>query len=243
MRFGDCFSVTADVVAADALISDPPYGITACEWDHAPPLDDLRTLVERACKPEAVLCLFAAQPFTTDLIHAWRRWFRYDMVWCKRRVTGYLNANRMPLKQHESILVFGRVRKGATYHPQKRPGKPYVSTGARPCAVYRNRVRVTTVNTGDRHPTSLLEYDEGGHEKVHPTQKPAALMEHLVRSYTEPGELVFDPFAGSATTAIACLRSGRRFVGCESNRANFRAAVRRLTEEVRRGVPNGAIAQ
>jgi hypothetical protein len=231
LRNGDSLRDAGDISDVDAMISDPPYGIIDCEWDDAPSAEQLGRLATATCKPCAVICLFAAQPFTTELVHGLRKWFRYDLVWMKHRVTGFLNANRMPLKQHESILIFGRVKKDAFYCPQKSRGKPYRADNRKPCEIYRNHKRVPSVNLGDRHPTSVLRFDESQIGRIHPTQKPVALMEHLVRSYSREGELVFDPFAGSGSTAVACRRANRRFIGYEKDAKNFAAAVKRLKAE------------
>jgi len=226
----DCFDFLAGCPAGafSAVVTDPPYGSTDCRWDKPFDLARWWQLVDRATSPAAVVASFAAQPFATNLINSNRKAFRYELVWKKTRPVGFLNANRQPLRDHELIVVFCRRPGRSIYHPQKTPGKPYHTKNHGKANVYARHERCETINHGDRHPRSVLAIDEPGRGRWHPTQKPVALCEWLVRSYTSPGDTVVDPFAGSCSTALACLASGRRFVGCERDPKNFRRAVERL---------------
>jgi site-specific DNA-methyltransferase (adenine-specific) len=227
----DCFDFlqAAPAHSYAAVVTDPPYGSTDCRWDRPFDLVQWWQLVEAATAPAGVVASFAAQPFATNLIHANRRAFRYELVWRKNRPVGFLNANRQPLRDHELILIFCRQPGRSIYHPQKTPGKPYhVKNNTGKASVYRHHRRRETINHGDRHPRSVLAIDEPERGRWHPTQKPVALCEFLVRSYTGPGDIVLDPFAGSGSTALACLAAGRRFVGCERDPENFARAVERL---------------
>lgn len=234
LHHSDCFAFLEHrpELQFAAVVTDPPYGSTDCAWDKCCDLDAWWKLINQATPPTAVVASFAAQPFATDMINSNRRGFRYELVWEKTRAVGFLNANRQPLRAHELILVFCRRPGSSVYHPQKTKGKPYkVVNHGGSCRVYARHVRRASVNHGDRHPRSVLAIDEPGRGRWHPTQKPVALCEWLVLSYSNAGDTVFDPFMGSASTAVACARTGRRFVGCERDPENFERAVERLRLE------------
>jgi site-specific DNA-methyltransferase (adenine-specific) len=215
--------------AVDAVIVDPPYGTTDLAWDTAPQLAPWWAQVHRVTKETGVIAVFTAQPFTSAVIGTNRKNYRYELIWSKTRPTGFLDANRRPLRSHENILIFARRMRGSTYHPQKTPGRPYhARRSGRRCAHYRQSKTVETVNRGDRHPWSVLTFphDVGG---MHPTQKPLALVEWLVRSYTDPGDVVLDCYMGSGTTGEACALNGRGFIGVERDAEYFRFARHRIT--------------
>ena len=228
---GDCFSVLPKLeVELDAVISDPPFGITDCDWDCAIPLDTFWAMVEGCTKQSANVVLFGCGKFTVDLVNSKRKWYRYDLVWQKSKKLGFLNANLMPMRSHESILVF--IRPGffreSTYNPQKTFGgrKPGITTRNHRSSVYRDKGEFTHVTDGTVHPCSVLAFkSELG---LHPTQKPLALMEFLVRSYTNEKDIVIDPFMGSGTTGLACVKTGRTFIGIERKKEYFDIACQRL---------------
>lgn len=231
---GDCFSLFGTLAdgSIDCVITDPPYGSTACAWDHRIALDKFWPEVWRVLKPAGVVVSFAAQPFATDLIVSARKQFRYELVWLKAKKVGFLNANLQPLRQHELMLVFCRRPKQSTYNPQLVAGKPYRSTtmdiGHGVYKGQRGNPDVVRVNHGTRHPTSVVQLNDFGGKRIHPTQKPEDLCRWLVRTYSQPGEVVLDPFAGSAATGAACILEGRCFLGFERDPANFAAAAARL---------------
>lgn len=224
-------ALLAEVNEAACCITDPPYGATDLAWDQQPDLATLGEAIGRAVIPAATIVLFAAQPFATEAIVAWRSWFRYDLVWEKPAPVGFLNAKRKPLRAHELMLVFQRATKGATYNPQFTFSTPYHVTRHRGTGIYGKQRDVTASTSADgrRYPRSVLKFGESRSALIHPTQKPLALVRWLVRAFTHPGELVIDPYVGSATTAAACLLEGRRFIGAEIDRTYFRRAVARLT--------------
>lgn len=225
---GDCLEVMAGLPdnSVDMILCDLPYGTTACAWDSVIPFDALWKQYKRIAKRNAAIVLTCAQPFTTALISSNMTDFRYDLKWIKNHGTGFLNANRMPLRAHEDIAVFYRTL--PTYNPQKTPGKPYKTSGSSPSDAYGAHAPVTTENTtGGRHPLSWREFARDK-EKMHPTQKPVALMEYLVRTYTNPGDVVLDNCMGSGTTGIACLNSGRVFVGIEKDEKYFQICKERM---------------
>jgi len=203
----------------DLILTDPPYGVTDCAWDKRPDLAFMWSEFNRILKERGAAVVMATQPFATDLIAANRKHFRYDLIWAKSNPVGFLNAKRMPLRQHELVLVF--YKKLPVYNPQMLPAAHRVARArsskdglARP-GVYA-AYKVIAHESHARHPTSLLPVDkDGAGEGRHPTQKPLSLFEYLVRSYSNPGALVFDPFMGSGTTAVAAKRTGRHFIGAE----------------------------
>jgi site-specific DNA-methyltransferase (adenine-specific) len=230
LYFGDCFDVLPKLNGEfDAVISDPPFGITACDWDIPIPLDSFWKMVESQTKQAANVVLFGCGKFTVDLVNSKRKWYRYDLVWHKSKKVGFLNANLMPMRNHESILVFTRpgFSKAATYNPQKSSGgRVGVLTKNSSSSVYRDKSGYTRVSDGTVHPCSILSFsNESGQ---HPTQKPLALMEFLVKSYSNERDVVIDPFMGSGTTGVACANKGRAFIGIESNKQYFEIACERI---------------
>ena len=213
-----------------AVLTDHPYGSTDCAWDQRVDLAAWWREVDRVTMETAVVASFAAQPFATDLINSNRRAFRYELVWDKVLPVGFLNANRQPMRVHELLLVFCRRPSGSIYNPQKRPGKPYVMRKrADRGSVYRAHGAHLTVNTGTRHPLSILRFAKpNARDRIHPTEKPLALCEWIVKSFTRPGCTVLDSFMGSASFGEAALKNGRRFIGIERDPTIFRTAAARL---------------
>jgi site-specific DNA-methyltransferase (adenine-specific) len=213
LYLGDTFDILPELdIVADSVISDPPYGITAHHWDKAPPLDTMWNLFESKSKENANYVLFCAGGFTIDLVNSKRTWYRYDLCWVKNNKTGFLNAALMPLRNHENILVFGKPghQKTATFNPIE----------------------------GAIHPSSAFKFDHdrgNGQQgmNLHPTMKPLLLMCYMISLYSNPGDLILDPFAGSGTTGAAAIRANRRFIGIEKERKFFDIACQRLEEAMR----------
>jgi site-specific DNA-methyltransferase (adenine-specific) len=214
----------------DLILTDPPYGVTACSWDKRPDIDLMWREFNRIIKPNGAIIITATQPFATEVINANRKFFRYDLVWVKNAPVGFLNANRMPLRQHELLLVF--YKKLPAYHPQKVPGKIYKhKAGTHSSAVY-NQITTSASESAERYPTSVLHFSrDTGPGKKHPTQKPKALFEWVVKSYTEKGCLVFNPYMGSGTTAISAISTGRDFIGFETDLGYYSMAMGRIEAE------------
>jgi site-specific DNA-methyltransferase (adenine-specific) len=231
---GDCYSVLPKLkVEADTIISDPPYGITACEWDEGLLLPMFWDMVNNHSKMSANIVLFATGCFMIDLINSKYFWYRYDLIWSKNNKVGFLNSGKQPLRSHEHILVFGRPgeKNKATYNPVKTEGRPYVRVQSNKGGVYPERSYVTD-SDGTRHPGSVLQYD---HDKtqlgnIHPTLKPLELMKYLVQTYSNKKDVVIDPFMGSGTTGVACRQLGRRFIGIEREKGFFDIAIQRIKE-------------
>ena len=235
---GECLERLAGVEDAtvDAVMADLPYGTTACAWDRVIPFEPLWAEYRRALKPKGAVILTACQPFTTDLINSNRKWFRYEMVWDKAMATGFLDANRRPMRGHENVLVFARGL--TTYNPQFERGRPYrqVHRG-RKCETLGDKkallVDYVTENDGRRYPRTILRFpNSNARGKAHPTQKPVDLFRWLVRTYTHPGELVLDNTMGSGTTGVAAILEDRRFLGIERDAGYFDHAVRWIGEAV-----------
>lgn len=230
---GDCLELLPHVPAGsvDMILTDLPYGVTDCAWDKKLPIEPLFKEFRRVLKQGGCMALTATQPFATDLINAGRDIFRYDIIWDKVAPVGFLNANKMPLRRHELVLVF--YDRLPTYNPQFGMGRPYSKSSSRKTkpGVYRTITAKTTAkNDGRRYPTSILEIprETGKGKLFHSTQKPVALFELLIRTYTQPGELVLDACLGSGTTALACVRSGRRYIGIEKERQYIEVTKRRI---------------
>lgn len=231
---GDCLALLPSLGSAtvDAVITDPPYGVTDNAWDRAPPLVEWWQQIRRVMTTPAVAAVFCQQPFTTNLIVSNRHEWRYELVWHKPRPTGFLQSKLRPLRCHEHVQIFCRRPMQATYNPQMGTGKPYRMKRRTPSTNYRARCAETvTESSGQRYPRSVLQFTNPLHKGGHPTQKPLALLEWLVLTYTRPGDLVCDPYFGSGTTAAACLKHGRRFVGFERDERYFEMAVQRLQGE------------
>ncbi|WP_107971357.1 DNA-methyltransferase [Neisseria elongata] len=230
LQHGDCLDLLPKLAdnSIDLIVTDPPYGMTVNSWDKKPDLPRLWSELHRVGKENAAFVMFAAQPFATDLIQSNRKHFRYDLVWQKTMAVGFLNANRMPLRSHELMLVF--YRHPPVYFPQKTVGKPYRSQiKARRPGNYGGFNASMIINHGDRHPLSVWKYGIDA-DKYHPTQKPVALLERLIKSYSREGDTVLDCFMGSGSTGIACLNTNRRFIGMELDGKYFQAASKRIAE-------------
>ena len=228
LRHGDCLEVMADLpdASVDMILCDLPYGTTACKWDTVIPFEPLWAHYRRIAKKNAAIVLTASQPFTTALIASNMSEFRYDLKWCKTQATGFYNANRMPLRAHEDVAVFYRAL--PTYNPQKTDGKPYRIRRGSASDVYQGKDLHETVSGGSRHPLSWQVFRRDA-AKVHPTQKPVALMEYLIKTYTNAGETVLDNCAGSFTTGVACLNTGRNFIGIERDDHYFKIGSERIS--------------
>jgi len=215
----------------DLILCDLPYGLTQNRWDVRIPLEPLWAAMLRVTKPRSAIILTASQPFTSLLVMSQPRLFRYSLVWQKTSPTGFLNANRAPLRAHEDIVVF--YRRAPVYHPQKTNGHPRkVSTAShgRNSARSPNYGRYGPHNydSTERYPTSVLQFPHDRQRSaLHATQKPVALMEWLVRTYTDEGAVVLDPCMGSGTTGVACVRSRREFIGIDCDPAMMAVARER----------------
>lgn len=230
LYLGDCLDVlpTLPDKSVDMVLCDLPYGTTNCAWDSVLPLDRLWPEWLRVCRGAVVL--FAQTPFDKVLGASNLRHLRYEWVWEKTNATGFLNASRAPLKAHENVLVF--YERQPTYNPIKTTGHARKTSkgGGRPSSVYQDHATLERdYDSTERFPRSVLTFaSDKQRSKLHPTQKPVALCEYLIRTYTNPGAVVLDNCMGSGTTGVACLNTGRQFIGIENDPDFFAVAERRL---------------
>ena len=227
----------------DAVICDLPYGVLNGEseggsWDTIIPFEPLWAEYRRVCKPTAAIVLFAQGMFTADLMHSNPKMWRYNLIWKKGdRASGFLNANRMPLRNHEDIVIF--YDKLPTYNPQMRTGFPNHTRGhgggklKNGCYGKFDPWARSEVITTEKFPLSIIDIakEHDVNKQFHPTQKPVDLLRYLVLTYTNIGDIVLDNCMGSGTTAIACLKEKRHFVGFELNKEYFDKACKRIKAE------------
>jgi len=228
---GNCLDLMSDIddKSIDMILCDLPYGTTACKWDSVIPFEPLWAHYKRIIKNNGAIVLTASQPFTSVLVMSNIKMFKYCWVWNKAKAANYVNAKKQPLKIHEDIAVFC---KGNNYNPQKTIGKFRKKGGYtvnREVAVAQN----PTVSFNDTYyPKSILDFSVAGNKDstLHPTQKPVALFEYLIKTYTNEGELVLDNCAGSGTTAIACLKTNRNYILIEQETKYCDIANKRIAE-------------
>jgi len=231
---GDCLEVMKEIddKSIDMILCDLPYGITACKWDIIIPFEPLWTQYKRIIKDNGAIVLTASQPFTTKLINSNFEMFKYDLVWDKVCTRNFYLAKKRFLTSHENILVF--YQKQPTYNPQLREGAKgnFGIRSLKPSQIYGNKN--DNYNTCVGYPKSILTFrspinlDKDGN--LHPTQKPVALFEYLIKTYTNENELVLDNCIGSGTTAIACLQTNRNFIGIEIEPKYVEIANKRINE-------------
>lgn len=213
----------------DAVVSDPPYGTTQCQWDAVIPFEDMWAVIDRVLKPGGAVVLTACMPFTAALVMSRPSWFRHHWVWEKNKATGHLNAKRAPMRAHEDVLVF--CAKQPRFAPQMteghKPGNYAKRTAFTP--VYGAQRPTEYGGSTLRYPRSVQKFDivnNDDPEKWHKTQKPVDLFRYLVRTYTAPGDVVLDFACGSAAAGVAALAEGRSYIGIDDN-AEFASRARR----------------
>ena len=216
--------------SVDMILADLPYGTTRNKWDSIIPLDLLWEQYNRVIKDNGAIVLTAQTPFDKVLGCSNLKHLKYEWIWQKDAGTGFLNAKKMPLKDHENILVF--YKKPPTYNPQMRTGfKPYTTTKGHHGTNYGSDKGATTVSDGERYPLTTMKFSRDSN-KLHPTQKPVALFEYLIRTYTNENETVLDNVMGSGTTAIAALNTIRNYIGFEMDTNYFNLANERIEQHL-----------
>lgn len=228
---GDCFEVlkTIKPKSIDLIITDPPYGVTALEWDKKINIPVWWELIKPLLRSEnSLVIIFSQQPFSSQLIANNLKWFRYETIWYKNISSGFLNSGHRPLKSHENILFFSERIKNSTYNPQWGQGKPYTEVSQRSSNHYGNVAkRIVSSSDGRRYPKSVLEYPVD-QKQGHSTAKPVGLIEYLVKTYSNPGDTVLDSFLGSGTTAFVCAKTGRDCIGIEMNETYYKKSIERV---------------
>jgi site-specific DNA-methyltransferase (adenine-specific) len=226
---GNCITLLKDLKedSIDMILVDLPYGTTACKWDSIIPLELLWKEYNRVCKENGAMVFTSAQPFTTTLAQSNLKNLRYSLVWEKPNGTNPFQASIMPLKKHEDILVF--YRKLPTYNPQMVSGKAYkwnsTRSGGEAGSITQSK-ETPIDNKGTRYPSSVLHFKQ--ERGLHPTQKPVPLMEWLIRTYTNEGDVVLDNTMGSGTTGVACKNTNRKFIGMEQDTDYYNITKKRL---------------
>lgn len=237
LRFGDCLELMRDLpdASVDLILCDLPYGTTQCQWDAVIPWGALWLEYKRITKERGAIVLTAAQPFSSAAVMSNPNWFRYSWVWNKSHASNPLNAKKRPMARHEDILVFS-PRGMPRYNPQMRKVEPFKTRRGQKLESNKNisdhyGVRATqeSISSDEKYPTTDLYFSSGARFKSkHPTQKPVALMEYLIRTYTNEGDMVLDNCMGSGTTGVACVNTGRNFIGMEKEAKYFAIAYERI---------------
>lgn len=232
---GDCLELMGDIPdkSVDMVLCDLPYGTTACKWDVVIPFDQLWTHYKRLLKPEGVAVLFGTEPFSSHLRLSNLKQYKYDWVWDKVTARGHLVAKKRPMQQTEYISVFG----GTKYYPQmvKRPPD---KIEVRKTTEYKRTEIMGGENSGapknkvydEWYPKNIIVQSNAGSsvKSIHPTQKPVPLLEYLIKTYTQEGEVILDNCMGSGSTGIACINTGRQFIGMEKDETYFELAKERI---------------
>jgi len=228
---GDCLDVMRGIedASVDMVCTDPPYGTTACKWDSVIPFEPMWAQLKRIVKPNGAIVLMASQPFTSALVMSNVKMFRYCWVWEKNKATGHLNAKKQPMNSYEDVVVF--YAKQVVYNPQMGQGIAYsnnhVAGDQGDC--YGETKGSSVQNVTTRYPRRNIEFPVDIKAEFHPTQKPVALMEYLIRTYTNEGETVLDFTMGSGTTGVACKNLSRSFIGIEKDEGYFKIAEERIS--------------
>ena len=225
----DCLNAMAKLSdkSIDFILTDPPYGTTDCKWDSIIPFEPMWKQLKRIIKDNGCIALFGSEPFSSHLRLSNLDWFKYDWYWNKKQGTGFLNAKKYPLKNIEIISIF--CKKPHKYNPQMRTGKPYTIKKGGGTQVYHKDSEpvIITVNKGYRYPLTLLEFNRDK-SRIHPTQKPVALLEYLIKTYTYENDIVLDFTMGSGSTGVACKNTNRDFIGIELDQNYFNIAKERI---------------
>ena len=244
---GDCIERMKEIDAGsvDMVLTDPPYGTTACKWDTIIDLDAMWEQLKKVVKPNGAIVMTAGQPFTSALVMSNPDWFKYCWVWEKSRSTGHVHAKNKPMKKHEDVVVFSdgttvhasQSSRRMTYNPQGlraveresyRPSRG--ERGSDVVGSLRPSHRKSYKVTQENYPKSVVFFpSEHNVGAFHPTQKPVALMEYLIKTYTNEGDTVLDFTMGSGTTGVACVNTGRNFIGIELDPYYFAIAEQRIT--------------
>ncbi len=225
---GDCLEAMGKMPpgSVDMVLCDLPYGVTANAWDKPLPLDALWAAHNRVVKSTGAIVLHAQEPFTAKLITSNLQAFRCKWIWYKSQISGFLNAKIRPLRDCEDIVVF--YRKQCTYNPQMTHGPAHLRSGHGGTSnYYRTKGADASVAT-EYYPRQLLDFPAARVKGGHPTQKPVALLEYLIRTHTNPGQTVLDNCMGSGSTGVACINTGRDFIGIELDERYYSMAKRRI---------------
>lgn len=237
---GNCLELMKTIPdgSVDLILTDPPYGTTACKWDSVIPFEPMWEQLKRIIKPNGAIVLFGSQPFTSKLICSNIKMFKYEWVWEKSH-GAFATAKIMPLKRHENVLVFAIEK--CNYYPQMvsvenprdRRKEGYIKNNARSSENSATNPKIKfqyahDYNPKKQNPKSIIRYSNPSTGRLHPTQKPVALLEYLIKTYTQDGETVLDFTMGSGSTGVACVNTNRKFIGIELDEKYFQIAKERI---------------
>lgn len=231
LMLGDCLDRMKEIESGtvDMILCDLPYGTTCCSWDAVIPFELLWVEYERVIKPNGAIVLFSAQPFTAVLACSNLKLFRYEWIWEKPAATGFMNADKQPLRAHENALVF--YKQQPTYNAQKTYGHERKTAKRKDIGSehYGKQLNIKAYDSTERYPRSVQVFSSDKQKSnYHPTQKPVALCEYFIRTYTNEGETVLDNTMGSGTTGVACVNTNRHFIGIEQETKYFLVAQERI---------------
>lgn len=229
IKQGDCLELMKEIPdgSVDMILCDLPYGTTACKWDTIISFDRLWEQYNRIIKANSAIVLFGSEPFSTMLRYSNLKNYKYDWIWEKEQGANFMLCKYQPYKVHENVSVFSKYRH--RYYPQMTKGDAYISGKGASGEITSNVKKIQTINTGTRYPRSIQRFNtDKAKGSFHPTQKPVALLEYLIRTYTNEGEIVIDNCMGSGSTGVACLNTNRNFIGYELDTTYFEIAKKRL---------------
>lgn len=239
---GDCLELMKDIPdkSVDAIICDLPYGYTKCSWDTIIPFDKLWEQYNRIIKDNGAICLFGSEPFSSYLRMSNIKGYCYDWVYDKKFGANFVQAKRQPIKTHENVMVFSKSGKMPSYYPQKSiREKPIKRGGNKQSKAIPIAITDRSIDFGnskkeynDKFPTSILHFNCRVDRGLHPTQKPLALIEYLIKTYSNEGDTILDNTFGSGTTAVACVNTNRKFIGIELDDKYFDIACKRVEEAI-----------
>jgi site-specific DNA-methyltransferase (adenine-specific) len=229
---GDCLEEMQKIAdgSVDLVLADPPYGTTACKWDSVIPFAPMWQQLKRVTKKNGAIVLFGSQPFTSALVMSNIKMFKYEWIWDKGIPGGMSYCKSQPMRQTEYILVFCNGK--TTYNPQLVKRDKPINGGGMTCSdsAMTNGYIALKKTYKYKNPINLILFDKIRNNSIHPTQKPVALMEYLIRTYTNEGETVLDFTMGSGTTGVACVNTGRSFIGIELDAQYFKIAEERIAK-------------
>ena len=236
----DCLVGMRDIPdkSIDCIICHLPYGSTSLPWDVVIPFDKLWEQYERIIKDNGAIILFGTEPFSSMLRMSNLKWYKYDLIWKKSKSGSAFCAKYRPMAKHENISVFSRNGEKTIYNPQMIPGEPYKRTHKVGREINNHKIgfnhkEFVYENEGVRYPDSVLEFQQKWRrqDQIHPTQKPVELIEWLIKSYSNEGDTILDNCSGSGTTAIAAMRTGRNFIGFETDEGYYKICLERIEKE------------
>ena len=233
LKHGDCLELMKDIPdgSVDLVLTDPPYGTTACKWDSVIPFEPMWEQLNRIIKPNGAICLFGSEPFSSALRMSNIKNYKYDWIWEKEQGVNQFLCKKQPLRKTENVSVF--YKKQARYNPQMAKASGYTVDRLIGCELFGKPKKIKTKNEGWRYPVNILRYNRELTKRYHPTQKPVELLEYLIKTYSNKNNTVLDFTMGSGSTGVACVNTNRRFIGIELDDKYFEIAKQRIDAAIR----------